>query len=109
MRSINKSEANTVMDVSLGNVIEEEGSPPILGSDGTGPHANKGRHGGGRGGGGEGRGGGGDGRRDDRSHHHDRRRDDDKRRDGYDRNGRDDRDHSRGPPPRHQDNRGGRF
>ena len=33
------------------NVIEEDGSPPLLGSDGKGPHAGKGYHGKGRNGG----------------------------------------------------------
>ncbi|GFH60414.1 hypothetical protein CTEN210_16890 [Chaetoceros tenuissimus] len=85
--------------------IEEDGSPPLLGSDGRGPHANKGRHHNHRGGGRH------NGRRDDRRHHHnDHRRQHDDRRGGHNhddrRGGYNHHNDRRGPPPRHHDDRG---
>ena len=110
------------------DVVEEEGSPPLLGSDGQGPHASSSNHhrrgGGHHGGGGHGRrkngGGGGNGRRDsggsssnkkrrfeDNDHsYYGRRRDDD----DYDRRGGggyryDDRDRSRSYEGGHEQRR----
>jgi len=109
--------------------VEEEGTPPILGSDGKGLHANNGtnqNHG-------RGRGGEGGERRDDRHrqqqqqqqhHNQDRRRSDDRRggdhygivdRNNYDgRDRRYNRDFHRGPPPPRDHDRdyrsgGGRY
>lgn len=91
--------------------IDEDGSPPLLGSDGKGPHASGGRSHGPNRGGGRGRGHRDGGRRheDDRRHHHhrgpphrdDRRWEDDRRRDddrqyGGDRRYGGDRDDRRG-------------
>jgi len=72
------------------DVVEEEGSPSLLGSDGQGPHAQRDHHRGGRGySGGRGYGGRGGGRGGrGRGHHRQYRRDSDggDGRDGYDRN-----------------------